>query len=464
MRLELTTLNVSTPSLGGSILKRPLTSLNGIKKRNEERWGTSKGSPLFENRKERLRQRLQDARNPLKEIKKIQATEVGWQRLLISLYVESYGQDWLPPFDNHLAVEMFGPDGARWNPSRRRQASQLFFQRFDELPALRFLARQLRSAFDSGKSERGRNAGVWVRVRNTIFQSDGPQQIAASAAEGETLADLMISHGVPEKGQFSEKLRQVYLLETLQRCSYGSEPTVLDEIENEREKVAIDSLKLGEAALRILITRVESEGRRQWPDGWRNWIVRLGCDPRMGRHNAEDAKWWGWATQSQRNLAIQGIIGLSLQFFFDFLDGTVSVHQWEERREFLQDLFNSGKICDARLVLNQQCMKSLPTKMRDKWNTASLRSTTEDACIISLHCINDIYILEETHSYGLRAFHRTFPVKGFWERSRSEYRDNELRISPSNCPVFIRHSGDWVRNFHNKLRRTFHPEWSNIGS
>jgi hypothetical protein len=234
----------------------------------------------------------------------------------------------------------------------------------------------------------------------------------------------------------------------------------LHEIERCRSEPALDSLCLGAAALRILVLRVENEAHRQWPEGWRGWLVRLGCDPRMGRHSADGAKWWGWATDSQWNLAIQGIIGLSLKFFFEFLDGTVSAHQWEERREFLETLFDQGKILDARLVLNALCLQRLPPKMRDKWNTARLTSTTEDTCIIALRCSNDVSILEGTHSYGLRAFNRDFPVKGFWERTRHQYADSELRISPQDCPIFVRHSGDWIGSFHSELRRIFHIEWS----
>jgi hypothetical protein len=105
-------------------------------------------------------------------------------------------------------------------------------------------------------------------------------------------------------------------------------------------------------------------------------------------------------------------------------------------------------------------MQRLPAKMRDKWNTASLSSTTEDTCIIALRCTDDIYLLEGTHSYALRAFHRTFPVKGFWERIRQQYADSELRISPRECPVFVRHSGDWVWNLLYELQLKFDVKWS----
>lgn len=448
------------PKLSEALLKRPLNRLRQIQERNEAKWGAAGSSKIFNNRKEKLRKRLQAAVCPRLELTKIQSTEVGWQRLLLSLYVESHGQDWLPTFDDEVATVILGTDASAWNTSRRRQATLLFFERFDSLSALSFLADQLRKAYGVNVSAISGVGAIWASARSSIFHPDGPQRIAAKAAPSEKWEQLRERFGVPDKGKFSENLRQVYLLETLQRCALGDEPEVLQEIEKCRSESALDSLSLGAAALRILVLRVENEGRRQWPEGWRGWLVRLGCDPRMGRYSAEGAKWWGWATDSQWNLAVQGIIGLSLKFFFKFLDGTVSAHQWEERREFLETLFEEGKILDARLVLNAQCLQRLPPKMRDKWNTASLTSTTEDTCIIALLCSDDVSILEGTHTYGLRAFLRDFPVKGFWERVRQQYADSELRISPQRCPVFVAHNGDWVGKFYRSLRRTLHIEWS----
>jgi hypothetical protein len=459
MPLDLNLPDLRMPRLSEVMLKRPLTLLNQIKERNEEKWGAGGGSKIFNNRKDKLRKRFQGAVSPNRELAKIQSTEVGWQRLLLSLYEESPNH-WLPTFDDEVAAGILGNDGAAWNAFRRRQATLLFFKTFDTLPAISFLATQLRKAFAATTSNVTGIGTIWAQEREIIFQADGPQRIAKKATRGKSFVQLIERFGVPMKGRFSEKLRQVYLLETLQRCTFGDEPEVLKEIERGRTEPAVDSLCLGAAALRIIITRVEVEGNRQWPEKWRGWLVRLGCDPRMGRHSAEGANWWGWATDSQWNLAVQGIIGLSLKFFFDFLDGTVSAHQWEERREFLETLFDDGKILDARLVLNARCMQRLPPKMRDKWNTAHLTSTTEDTCIIALQCSDDVSILEGTHSYGLRAFHRSFPVKNFWERARQQYADSELRISPRQCPIFVRHSGNWIWSFRYELRTKFHIEWS----
>jgi hypothetical protein len=459
MRLDLKLPDLRMPRLSDALLKQPLTQLCQIQERNEAKWGAGGGSKIFNNRKEKLRKLLQGAVNPRNELTKIQSTEVGWQRLLLSLYVESHGQDWLPTFDAEMASAVLGNDATAWNASRRRQVTRLFFERLDSLPALSFLAEQLQKSYRVNAGALTGVGAIWAEKCNFIFCSDGPQQIAKKAMPNEKWEQLRDRFGIPEQGRFSEKLRQVYLLETLQRCALGDEPDVLLEIESCRSEPALDSLCLGAAALRILVTRVV-KNQSQWPDSWKKWIIPLGCDPRIGRNTAQGAKWWGWATDSEFNLAVQGVIGLSLKIFFDFLDGTVTAHQWEERREFLETLLKEGKILDARLVLNAQCLLRLPPKMRDKWNTARLTATTEDTCIIALRCSNDVSILEGTHSYGLRAFNRDFPVKGFWERTRQQYADSELRISPQDCPIYVRHSGDWIGSFYRELRRIFHVEWS----
>jgi hypothetical protein len=460
MNLELNLQSLPSPSISEAWLRRPIAELLEIKTRNEKRWGAGGDSVVFENRKEKMRERLMEADNPEEALEKIKATEVGWQRLILSLYIESNGQPWLPTFDDRIASEILGSDGAVWNASRRRQAAALFFTRFSKLPALSYLAKQLCSAFSATSNDESVTTANWQRARNDIFQTDGPARIAKTAMPNETLEELIQRYTIPTKGEFAIQLRQLYLLEFLQRCAFGDEPEVLHEIEKERKKPALDSLLLGAAALRIMVSRVDTEGRGQWPEKWQTWLVRLGCDPSLGRATAEGAKWWGWATESELKLAVQGMIGMTLMSFFGFLDGTVSVPQWEKRRKFLELLFKDKKIIDARLVLNAYCMRRLPNKMQSNWNTANLTDTTENTCIIALRCTDEVYILEGTHKYALRAFHRTFPVIGFWERIHDEYADSALRIKPRDCPILIRHhNGDWMVDFYSELRSRFHVEW-----
>lgn len=476
MRLDLKLPDLRLPRLSDALLKQPLAQLRQIRESNEVKWGAGGSSIIFNNRKEKFRKRLQGAVNPRNEVTKIQSTEVGWQRLLLSLYVESHGQDWLPTFNAEMASAVLGNDATAWNVSRRRHVTRLFFERFDSLPALSFLAEQLRKSYGINAGTITGIGAIWAEKCNSIFCSDGPQQIAKKAMPNEKWEQLRDRFGVPELGRFSEKLRQVHLLETLQRCVLGDEPEVLLEIERCRSEPALDSLCLGAAALRILVLRVETEGHCSWPHAWQRWIVRLGCDPRMGRQCAEGAKWWGWATDSQLQIAQQGVTGLTLRFFIGFLEhslkGTEKESQFTLRSRFLLALFEAGKIKDTRLCLNWTQLQRMKGAMavseieRGTYDNyvAHLSDTTDKTSMICLQCTDDIFIIEGTHTFGLRVYRGSgrFPVTGFWERSRKTYQDRELRVGRD----FIPHDqwGRWVEKFFGELRWKHHLEnnWSDV--
>jgi hypothetical protein len=274
--------------------------------------------------------------------------------------------------------------------------------------------------------------------------------------------------GIPIDGRFAECLRQVFLLNSVRDCPLGKEIPALAEIEVLKTERASVSQVLGAAALQIMVQRVAKEGGRKWSGEWSNWITRLGCDPRHGRATAEGAKWWGWATDDELRLAQQGITGLTLRFFIEFLrrslQGTDKEPQFALRARFLLGLFESGKIESARLALNWSAYQHLDRKYRDVWTVSHLSATTDETSMICLKCVDDIFVIEGTHSFGLRMFHRTFPIPGFWERPKQTYQDRDLRISPGECPVFLRHDqgGNWVKGFFRQLRNHFHVEWNDV--
>jgi hypothetical protein len=469
MGLDLKLPDLSSPSLSEILLRKPLAALIKIKTRNEERWGAGIGSRVFENRKEKLRKQLQSSDNPKEELKNIQATEIGWQRLLLSLYIESNGQDWLPAFDDDVASSLLGNDGTAWTASRRRQAVTLFFERFDTLPGLVFLATQLRSAFDNRSTVYGAKEFAWKIAQREVFQTDGPARIGKTATKGEALQQLMERHGIPSKGVYSSNLRRVYLLKSLEDCRLGEEPDTLEAIEEAKDQPGIDAVTqyLGAAALRILVERVEKEGGRKWPDAWPKWIVRLGCDPILGRYS-EGIPWWRWANDSQLKLAQQAVTGLTLKFFIQFLEqslrGTDKEPQFALRSRFLLALFAAGKIKDTRLCLNWAQLQKMNGAMavneikRGSYQhyVAHLSDTTDKTSMICLKCVDDIFIVEGTHTFGLRVYRGGFPINGFWERSRKTYQDRELRLGRD----YIAHDqwGRWVEKFFSELRRKHHLE------
>lgn len=262
----------------------------------------------------------------------------------------------------------------------------------------------------------------------------------------------------------------MFLLNALRNSPFGKEIPALAQIESIKTERASLSQLMGAAALQIMVQRVATEGGRKWSGDRPRWITKLGCDPRHGRSSGEGAKWWGWATENEFRLAQQGITGLTLLFFIDFLRqsmrGKDKEPQFEMRSRFLLGLHEAGKIQSARLALNRADYQRLDRNYRDVWTVAILSATTDETSMICLRCVDDIFVVEGTHNFGLRIFYRNFPVRGFWEHPKQTYQDQALRISPKDCPVFLRHDqgGRWVNEFYLQLRNRFHVEWEDVRS
>ena len=428
-------------------------------------------SRQLEDRKKEMKQRLIERGEA--DTFELATAAVGRERILLSLYLEYTARSeasWLPAFDGAVADSVLGTSGSEWHAGRRRQATQLFFTHFDRLPAsgLSRLCVLIVGAYDSVESEGPSPVAKWRQYRELLFSPMGHQSVARSAVSNETLPLLMERFAIPINGRFAECLRQVLLLNAVKDCPLGQDIPALAEIEALKTERASVSQLMGAAALKIMVQRVAMEGGRKWSGEWPNWITRLGCDPRHGRATAEGSKWWGWATDEELRLAQQGITGLTLRFFIEFLrrslQGTDKEPQFALRARFLLGLFESGKIQSARLALNWSAYQHLDRKYRDVWTVSHLSATTDETSMICLKCDDDIFVIEGTHSFGLRMFHQKFPIPGFWERPKQTYQDRELRISPSECPVFLRHdqSGNWVHGFFRHLRTRFHVEWNDV--
>jgi hypothetical protein len=472
MRIDLHLPDLPVPRLTEALLRGPSRILQDVSRRNRARFEQGTETKQFKNRKEELIRRLQHRATTGESFE--QASDVvGRERLLLSLYLEYLGRadaTWLPAFDNKRAIDLLGNSGADWHPGRQRQVTLLFFTHFDKLTALQLLCVLLNRAYAS--NELGGYGDVrvqrWREQRKTIFDLAGPEKIARQTTGAETLPEVMERFGVPNNGRFAEKLRQVFLLHGIKVAPLGRETSVFAEVEKLKNERASGNLLMGAAALKIMVQRVAAEGGRKWSDDWSRWIIRFGCDPRYGRASAENAKWWGWATDAEIHLAQQGITGLTLRFFINFLrnslSGTGKEEQFALRSRFLLALFDAGKIRNARLVLNRSAIQQLAPKYRDPGTVALLLGTTDQTSMVCLNCADDIFIIEGTHTFGLRMFHRIFPIDGFWDHPRKTYQDRHLRISPADCPVFLRHShsGNWVNKFFYELRTKFHIEWDDV--
>ena len=469
MNLDLSLNDIALKRLLDFSLKQPMKILKEISIRNQRRSEQGHETRNFVNRKEELIKRLKlksSSGETFEEISDI----MGRQRLLLSIYISylsSPYSDWLPSFDMKIAKSLLGEDGRNWRLGRRLQATRLFFTHFDKIVALQFLCARLKESYSAGNAKKtnDKRIVIWHEAREFLFSASGHKNIADQAKISETLPNLMKRFAIPEEGNFTEKLRQVYLLNKLDEVPLGEVNSAFSEIENLREALASSSLYMGAAALQKLVIRVKKENSGKWAGDWNRWIKRFGCDPRYGRKNAEGAKWWGWATDSELRIARRGITELNLQFFINFLknslEGTSKESHFERRAWFLMELFDSGKIDSARLVLNKSDYRTLDPKYLDPQSVAILERTTDKTSMICLRCIDNIFIIEGTYSFGLRVFHREFPIKNFWEEPKDSYMDSSLRVRPRNCHVYIRHDkgGSWVWKFFHELSWKFHLEW-----
>jgi hypothetical protein len=461
---DLTLPRIDAIRLGGAV-----AILQEITNRNRSKAAQGAESRQFKCRKEQMKQGLMQRGSG---VTFEQATDVvGRERLLLSLYLEYAERSdahWLPPFDRSIAASVLGADGRAWSLGRRRLATLLFFTHFAQLPddGLQLLCGGLLEAYDLDSRADGQ-VGRWRQHRKILFSSAGPQNVARAVTKEESLSSLMERFAVPD-GRFSERLRQVFLLNALRDSPIGKEIPALAEIASIKTERASLSQLMGAAALEIMVQRVAKEGGHKWSGDWPNWIIKLGCDPRYGRSTGEGAKWWAWATEDELRLAQQGITGLTLRFFIEFLrrslQGTEKEAQFELRRRFLLGLYEAGKIQSARLALNWAAFRRLDQKYRDVHNVAHLSATTDETSMICLQCADDIFVIEGTHNFGLRMFHKIFPIRDFWTNPKQTYQDQELRISPGSCPVYLRHDpgGRWVNQFFSELRNHFHVEWNDV--
>jgi hypothetical protein len=469
MYLDLRLHDLPLPRIDAIRLVGAVGTLQEITNRNLKKATQGAESRQFKDRKEQMKRRLRERGSA---VTFEQATNgVGRERLLLSLYLE-YAErsdaSWLPPFDRSIAESVLGADCREWSVGRRRQATLLFFTHFRQLPesGLGLLCEKLLEAYNVDSGTDGQ-VGRWRQHRKVLFSSAGDQNVARAATKEEPLSSLMERFAVPN-GRFAECLRQVFLLNAVKDSPFGKEIPALAEIASIKTERASLSQPMGAAALQIMVQRVAKEGGRKWSGDWPNWITKLGCDPRHGRSTGEGAKWWGWATEDELSLAQQGITGLTLGFFIEFLrrslQGTEKEAQFELRSRFLLGLYEAGKIQSARLALNWAAYRRLDQKYRDVHTVAHLRATSDETSMICLRCMDDIFVIEGTHNFGLRMFHRIFPIRDFWKDPKQTYQDQELRISPGVCPVYLRHDpgGRWVNQFFSELRNRFHVEWDDV--
>jgi hypothetical protein len=395
--------------------------------------------------------------------------------LLLKLYLNDLGApnsgDWLPPLDKEVAVSFLGEDPQRPKKHLRRLATQLYFTHFGlkRLPCLEWLAERLRQAWRATDPERLDAAGLaWRSHADELFCKQAPDEVAKNWKDGMTVSQLAQAYHIPEEGIFRERLLEAVILNRIREMPLNSSDPSLNEIViAEKERILRTGRPLGAAAVQILVKRSQNENSSIVPESWSEQIVTYACDPRIPNSEMQ-ARWWGWATSSEKDVAIRALSKLSLQAFIKLLEqslrGTNAEHQFPARSRMLLDLFKIGKVIDARLIVHRDLNYRLDARTKNVLRPSWVSGGPQHTSFICLRCTDDVFLIEGTHSFALRGFvgPNSFPVNGFWNSTPKGYHDSEFRVTEAKCPIYQRHhTGDWIWDFVYQLRRR-QIEWRGL--
>jgi hypothetical protein len=471
MHLDLRLRDLPMPRIVGFRLDEAMQTLQRITSQNVAKAAHGSESKEFRNRKEEMKRRLLNSTG--RGITFEQATAgVGRKRLLLSLYIEySTRSDatWLPFFDNAIARSVLGETGVDWHAGLRRQATQLFFTHFEQLPALKELCGRLLEAYQVPISHASTATMIWQDQRSTIFATDGPQQIARAARANEALAELMERFAVPGDGCFSARLKESYLLVRLGSVEVGGGQKILQAVEAMRTSPYQAGVPLGAAALRIMTRRVLEFGG-EWRGDWADWILRLGCDPALPAASEPFGKWWGcWhPTRTELDCAQRGVNRQTLEYFIQFLNeslnGTNGYEQFEARAGFLRWLDDTRKIIKFKLLLHSSAFHALPKAYRQqRHRVARIEGAAQGTSVIVMECTDGVWIVEGTHSFAIRAFRNNFPLPEMFSKHPSSYNYMDFTqgsMHRDTCTgIWKAHMGSWIPDLLWQMKYKLHVEW-----
>ncbi len=397
------------------------------------------------------------------------------ESLLLSLYLIDLASDsdrnQLPAFDERVANSILGGSESSIKRHIRRLATQLYFVHYceDRLPCLQWLSCRLQSSWKSEDAIQNSDpvSKSISAHADILFESQAPARVAEQWIQGESIEDLATRFSIPVDSLFNDRLTEEVILSRLRRASHTTIDTELDELViNSKERRLRSGHPLGAEAVKILIERSVNECQRRVPESWREQLVAYACDPRIP-NASEQAKWWSWATQATKDVAIQALSELTLQQFIVLLErslkGTPTAHQFPERKRVLLKLFELGKVIEARLVVHQALYHGMGARTREVLRPSRIRDGQDNPSFVCLRCTDEVFLIEGTHNFALRGFigRDSFPIRSFWSTEPKNYYDHQLRVQKARCDIYQVHQGDWAWSLTYQLRR-HHIEWRSI--
>lgn len=457
------------------MLHGPIQTLREIKARCDERFGKSYGSPVFQNRKAMLRERLV-RRSSTGESFSEATDELDRARLLLSIYLDELGkadaQSWLPPFDQQIALDLLGSPGTDLPFTLARQLAHLFFTHFDKLEGLLTVCQRLQDAYTRVDDKTGSQNRTWSEQREHIFSADGPAQLAKNAHRNESFTQLSKRFALPSSGRFSARLKEVLLLSQLERAEIGQGQDILKQIEPKdvRESPFEAGIPLGAAALRIMTKKVLAS-RGEWLGDWPDWLLRLGCDPSLPARSESFGKWWGcWhPTPAEIRCAQRAVNRQTLEYFIQFLEESLrqlgKSDQFESRAGFLRWLDDTQKIEQFKLVLHPTAFSALPQAYRQqRHRVAKLDGSGQGTSVIVMKCTDGIWIIEGTHSYAVRVFQHECPVAAIFDEIKVSYPFEVFTQGPMHRDrsrgIWKAHMSNWLPELLRQIGRQYHLEWN----
>lgn len=394
-----------------------LKSFARLRTRLEERTSGERMSTVLRDRLEAMRERLRTM--PFAEA----TSEIGWQRLLLILYLLDRGEGYMRRFDERMCREILDEGAGLRLLSRLRQAAYLFFAHFDHLPGHSTLGGLLRDALaqPEAASLRLAQAKCWRESREILFTSDGPQRFATQVRDDENLSEAAERCGVTQPSRFLDLARQQFLFRRLEELPMGEDsPSLFEEVTAQASiKLADGNSVVGVRALQILIRRCVRQNSGALPPRWGERIADFACDPRLPRRSNEFKDWWLWANEQERAVALSWFTGRDLETFLTILEASMEgegARMFPRRCEFLRRLYRAGEIREARLVLTRQAYTDVMRALPDRTHGAIARMrNNEQISVICVRC-EGLCFVEGTHSFAVQ-LHQELPLSGFWDKT-----------------------------------------------
>jgi len=303
------------------------------------------------------------------------------------------------------------------------QLAQLYFREHDRLSkdekglteSLGVILVQQVYAIQSRARMQGKDVIAVIHREGWLMENNGPASLVEKCLEtGLPLDDYVARLGLEGymDGRFGEVCRAIYYIRELEKVPVGEHHDVLNEIVKERVSKAPyqGSIRVGHAALKILIDRTEGEPS----DLWQNVILTIAGDPRVSGTNRQFAEWWaplgddrvnkvrGWLAREDLRLFLNAVESYGIE------SGDASLQRmFPARKRFLEGIFNNEVVGNTRLMLGSRAEYYVKRIVGKDMLTsyATLEGGMSDKAVIYLDC-GDFHIVEGSHLFKIWVYEK----------------------------------------------------------